>query len=256
MKRNLLKSLLSLSFIVIAGCNQVNNLQTLPDQTYAQSLSTSTNLRASADWFDNLRPDLQQYYADAKGKTGADLFDALHKIISQNNHIISYMDSKSFMYATLDNIKVNNQTGVLDAYSEVFVPGSGTNGDSYKEQGDDNKDGTANDFINCEHTWPQSFFGKSLPMVGDLHHLQSTLSVPNRMRSDFPFGVATGNVSYITSGGSKLSVVSGNGIPIPLNTLKKTLLATPEKNDIQSNDVKGIFEPGDKQKGRTARAPV
>jgi len=253
MNRNLFTSLISLSLVILAGCNNTSNFQALPDGQNLQSLS---KINSSSDWFENLRPEVQSYYADAKGKTGADLFNTLHTIISKNNKIQSYSDSKSFMYSTIDNISLKNQTGVLDAYSEVFVPGSGGDGNKYLEIGDANKDGTAGDFINCEHTWPQSFFGKSLPMVADIHHLQSTLAVPNRMRSDFPFGEVE-NASYTTIGGSKLGVASRTGGTIDIQKLKKSLLNNPAKthaSDPISMNARGTFEPGDLQKGGTARA--
>ena len=59
-------------------------------------------------------------------------------------------------------IKVNGKSGLYDAYSYIFVPGSGGDGNSYAESGDENQDGHPKDFINCEHTWPQSFFDKKL----------------------------------------------------------------------------------------------
>ncbi len=251
MKRNLLNSLLTLSFVVLTGCNHSTNFQSFPDNPQFQSFNSS-GINLKSDWFDNLRPELQAYYAEAKGKTGAELFDALHNIISRNNKIKSYTDSKSFMYETLDNISFNNRAGVFDAYSDAFVPGTGGDGNQYLEKGD-----AAGDFINCEHTWPQSFFGKSLPMVGDLHHLQATLSVPNRMRSDFPIGVATGSITYTTSGGSKLGVSSLNGESIDSKKLRMSLLNNPakmHKSDVVSRNVSAVFEPWDQQKGGTARA--
>lgn len=57
---------------------------------------------------------------------------------------------------------------------------------------------------------------ENLPMVADLHHLQSILSVPNRMRSDFPFGMVR-NASYTTIGGSKLGVSSNTNAPLDFN---------------------------------------
>ena len=44
------------------------------------------------------------------------------------------------MYSTLDNLKQNNVSGVYDAYSYQFIPGTGGNGDTYKEPGDLNQD--------------------------------------------------------------------------------------------------------------------
>jgi len=250
MKKQIFAGLISLSFL-LASCGQVTqNFSNLPylNNIYTQS-SLISKSNVQSDWFTQLRPDLQNYYAPAKGKTGAELFDALHKIIEANNKIISYSDSKSFMYAVADNITVNSKPGVIDAYSQIFVSGSGGNGNSYKESGDANKDGIANDFINCEHTWPQSFFNKKLPMVADLHHLQSTLSVPNGKRGSFPFGMAQGSIVYSNIGGAKLSVV-GNTAGI------KTMLELPYDEDSQIMDktFDAVFEPPDAQKGNTARA--
>jgi endonuclease I len=254
MKRNLLSNLVAASIVILTGCTRTPDFQLLPGDQNFQYQSTDSS---DSDWFSKLSPELQSYYAEAKGKTGRELFDALHTIISRNNKIISYMDSKSFMYSTLDNITANNRTGVLDAYSEIFVPGSGGDGGKYIEPGDANKDGSPGDFINCEHTWPQSFFGKSLPMVGDLNHLQSTLAVPNRMRSDFPFGTVTGEITYTTIGGSKLGVSSLTGERLNITGIKKSLLANQSKthkSDIVTQDLDAVFEPGDQQKGNTARA--
>lgn len=40
---------------------------------------------------------------------------------------------------------------------------------------------------NCEHVVPQSWFGKALPMRGDLHHLFACDSRCNSFRSNFPY---------------------------------------------------------------------
>ncbi|MBC7475335.1 MAG: endonuclease [Candidatus Sericytochromatia bacterium] len=253
--KKILGSLALFSIIAITGCNTASNIQNSPDQLQSYSSSNKSGFRVDADWYSSLSPDLQAYYAEAKGKTGSDLFDSLHTIISRNNKITGYQDSKSFMYATLDNITISNKTGLLDAYSEAFIAGSGGNGDTYKEVGDDNKDGVSGDFINCEHTWPQSFFNKQLPMVGDLNHLQSTLSVPNNRRSNFAFGTATGNIVYTTSGGSKLSVNDKPGATkTPIAKLKSLLgPVTLQSPPILNTNFDTVFEPGDQQKGRTAR---
>ena len=218
MKRTLTALLLSSILIpTVVSCNsaQKSTILTNPTQNV---LSKSVK----TDWAASLRPEVKSYYQTAQGKTGEALFDELHEIISKNNKVQSYGDSKGYMYSTVDNITMNGTTGILTAYSQVFVPGKGSNGDSYKEQGDQNKDGKSGDFINCEHVWPQSFFNKDLPMVGDIHHLQSTFSVPNGRRSNYPFAEITGKVEYSTSSGSKYA--------------------------------NGAFEPNDPNKGNTARA--
>ncbi|MGV3523318.1 MAG: endonuclease [Candidatus Sericytochromatia bacterium] len=208
----------------------------------------SANNGAQTDWFSQLPPNLQAYYAEARGLTGAPLFEALHDIISRNHTPYGYGEAKSFIYATADNFQVNNKPGVVAVYSDIFVPGSGGNGNAYKEQGDANKDGTSGDFINCEHTWPQSFFNKQMPMVSDMHHLFPTFSKPNGMRGHHPFGMASeGRVVYSTSSGSNL-VMRSNRLSA------STAPVDPEEGFSPFANGDAVFEPANKQKGNTARA--
>lgn len=196
----------------------------------APTLQTFSQTRVDANWFEKLPPQLQAYYAPARGLTGEDLFDALHRIVSSGNRIDGYSQSKSYVYAVADNAERENSNtpaGIQTAYSQIFVPGRGGNGGSYKERGDMNRDGKSGDFINCEHTWPQSFFGKAHPMRADMHHLVPTFSVPNNRRGHFPFGMASNGVRYSTSSGSKLATGNRGGF---------------------------VFEPNTPFKGNTARA--
>lgn len=151
------------------------------------------------------------------GMKGRELFNYLHKQTGQNYKALNYRDARMYMYGLADNI----DGSVYALYSGMFIPGS--NG-IYKEEADENGDGVAHDFINCEHTWPQSKFGKALPMVSDMHHLYPTLSYPNGQRGSYPFGIAKG-VIYQTSFGSQLG-----------------------KNY--------VFEPADEVKGNIARAQL
>ena len=259
--KKLLAGLTLFSFLVVTGCNSPsindNQLASQDIQSFAKSRNS-----VRADWFETLSPKLQAYYSDAKGKTGTELFDALHTIVSKGTKISGYSEAKSYMYAVSDNVTVNGKTGLFDAYSDSFIPGSGGDGGSYKEKGDNNKDGVPNDFINCEHTWPQSFFSKSLPMVADIHHLQSTMSVPNNRRGHLPFGEVT-NAVYSTSGGSKLGTEGTIKSAISKNDLTKIFSMLDSKDEkvqeqgsslLSSKGGNGmIFEPWDKQKGNTAR---
>ena len=223
------------------------------------SFKPKNNFKAKADWYETLSPELQAYYAKAKGKTGEALLVALNEIISSNARAFDYKEAKGFMYSTVDNVNNGGKTGLFDAYSDIFVPGSGSNGNSYTESGDPNQDGFANDFINCEHTWPQSFFNKSLPMVSDLHHLQSTMSVPNNRRGHFPFGMVNKDVVYTTKGGSKLGATDLTSKKRKACDVQEILnkLGTQdghkEASQILDNEFEAIFEPWDKQKGNTAR---
>lgn len=218
-----------------------------------QSFSTS-------DWFARLSPSLQQYYAPARGKTGLELFKTLNQIISKNQRVLSYGEAKSHMYAVVDHIpapqRLTGLTGLLDHYSYVFIPGQGGNGNAYTEAQDDNQDGTLRDFINCEHTWPQSFFNKAQPMVSDLHHLFPTLSKPNAMRGNYPFGLSTGrHVVYSTVGGSKLAVLDKTGTLSPAEITRiMNLPYEQQPHDLIRTHFDIVFEPLNRQKGNTARA--
>lgn len=141
---------------------------------------------------------LPERYSEAEGLKGRELFLALHRITGKNYKSHSYGSAKSHMYATVDNVSGK----VFAAYSGKFAKKTGKR---YLENGDENGDGVRGDFINCEHTWPQSKFGKSLPMVSDVHHLLSTFSKPNGMRGHWEFGIVDGgDVQYKTNYGSEL----------------------------------------------------
>ena len=251
--KKVLAGITLLSFLFTTACNTV---AVNDNQLLSQNEVNSFAKQTKTDWYESLSPELQTYYAEAKGKTGSALFDSLHTIINRGVKISGYGDSKSFMYAVADNTTVNNKTGLFDAYSDIFVPGSGGDGGSYKESGDQNKDGVSGDFINCEHTWPQSFFGKQLPMVADIHHLQSTMSVPNNRRGHLPIGMATGKIIYSTSGGSKLGV-SDSSRKVRTEAEMKKIFSLPEgqyEDKITAEfGSTPVFEPLDRQKGNTAR---
>lgn len=78
---------------------------------------------------------------------------------------------------------------------------------------------TSNNF-NCEHTFPQGFFGQSEPMRADIHHLYPTDDAANNKRDNDPFGVVSSPTWQV--GGSKWA--------------------------------NNVFEPRDQQKGNSARS--
>lgn len=257
-----------LSFAITLGL--ITSISACQDQDSSLLLTDSQNVLAYAkknkksDWYETLPENLKAYYAPAQGKIGNDLFNSLHDIISANNNMESYVKTRAFIFSTLDNLtnrKNKNQTGVIDAYSQVFIPGAGEFSEGYREIEDENKDGYPKDVINAEHTWPQSFYGKSLPMVSDMHALQTVLSIPNVMRSDFPFGEVTNNVVYQTSCGSKLTLVDNQGKPVTLKSVKNYLnkkagmaKVYAETGTEPTSEYKGVFEPCNDQKGNTSRA--
>lgn len=259
LKRSLLSSAIAL--LLLSSCaNNLNyqNLNPAFNTGYRPMPASNNQLygqSAGTDWFQGLSPELQQYYAPARGKTGRDLFLALNQVIQKGQTVSQYGDAKAYLYATADNFSVQQQSGLNGAYSDTFIPGSGGNGNIYREQGDQNRDGTAGDFINAEHSWPQSFFGKNMPMVADMHHIFPTLSKPNAMRSNFPLGMATGVVVYQTSSGSKLGVVDKTGKYNPADIQRWFNLPWEQQpHDIIDRDLAAVFEPSDHQKGNSARA--
>jgi hypothetical protein len=158
---------------------------------------------------------LPMLYQHLEGLRGKELLLALHKMSGQGYKDKEYPEAKSHLYDVIDNFNGKVKT----VYSGLSFAKDGYR---YLEMGDQDGDGTSDDFVNCEHIWPQSKFAKLVPMVSDLHHLYPALSVPNRMRSDLPFGVVKSEPEYSTRAGSRLA--------------------------------NGEFEPANQDKGNVARA--
>jgi hypothetical protein len=170
-----------------------------------------------------VEPLLLSPRACAPSLSGEALFSYLHDatVPAPRKAAPSYKASKAFMYSSADNTGCNGTAGIITFYSQVCAPGASDNGDNYKEQGDQNRDGVVDAFINAEHLWPQSYFKSALPMVADLHHLRPTFVTPNGRRGNLKFGLVP-NYVYSTASGSKLG--------------------------------KSSFEPADAVKGDVARA--
>ncbi|NLO92622.1 MAG: hypothetical protein GX410_11625 [Elusimicrobia bacterium] len=135
--------------------------------------------------------------------TGENLFQALHDYTFQHTSV-GYGTAQRLLPTEVDGIEKDGRKGVICYYSNIFIECSGS---KCTEKGDENHDGKAGDFINVEHSWPQSFFSKQEPMRSDMHHLFPTLSVPNGQRGHMPFSVVPkedeSEVSYQTESGSK-----------------------------------------------------
>ena len=129
------------------------------------------------------------------GYEGTALFERLHEATGMNYKEKNYGEAKQYMYDFVDN----KSGRVHTAYSGVDAARRGRR---YFEEGDANRDGTPNDFVNCEHIWPQSKFSKQKPMVSDIHQLFSTFSKPNGMRGSYAFGEVS-NPRYTTKAGAK-----------------------------------------------------
>lgn len=159
----------------------------------------------------------------SEGLSGRALLAFLREWTGRGYRAKEYEEASDYMFSTADQRVVNGRAGVMDAYSGIFVEGRSRDGSDYPERGDQNRDGEVDrQGMNVEHLWPQSFFGKRLPMRSDLHALMATFIHPNGVRGALPFGVVRGQGDYSNSAGAKRG--------------------------------QGVFEPPDAAKGRVARA--
>ena len=134
------------------------------------------------------------YYDGAAGLTGSALRVALHNII-KNHTVNSYAFALSAFQTT--DVKPNGK--VWDMYSDV--PG-GTPPYEYSF-GQTGQGATEGLGYNREHSWPQSWFGGSLPMYSDLWILYPTDAKVNGYRSNYAYGVVA-SASVTSLNGSKL----------------------------------------------------
>jgi len=93
-----------------------------------------------------------------------DLINKLHEITGENYTSLGYTSARYELYHNIDNIDGDNQCVYTGRW---HTTGSG---------------------VNCEHTWPQSQFGRNEPMKSDLHHLFPTESRVNSARTHLRFG--------------------------------------------------------------------
>ncbi|PIY10819.1 MAG: hypothetical protein COZ18_05320 [Flexibacter sp. CG_4_10_14_3_um_filter_32_15] len=151
---------------------------------------------------------------------------ALRTWYKQNYHdgkhnTLGYSTARKYMYNYIDN-KNNTITGVYSGFVQPWTyGGTGTNPAP----------------INCEHTVPQSFFGKADPMVSDIHHLFPTYGSWNSTRSNYPFAEINDSQT------EKWMVNSSQQTSIPSSNI-----------DAYSEYASQTFEPREDQKGNTARA--
>ena len=92
------------------------------------------------------------------------LIQKLHTITGENYYSLGYSSARNELYHNIDNIDGENQCVYTGRWHNA---GSG---------------------VNCEHTWPQSQFGRGEPMKSDLHHLFPTESRVNSARTHLRFG--------------------------------------------------------------------
>jgi endonuclease I len=143
------------------------------------------------------------YYDNALGKSDTVLQLALHNIIKGHN---SQSYSSLWTHFQTTDKKVNGK--VWDMYSDL--PG-GTPPYEFTFIADQcGNYSTEGDCYNREHSWPQSWFNESSPMVTDLFHLYPTDGKVNGQRSNWPYAEVD-NPTWTSQNGSKLGPSASPG---------------------------------------------
>lgn len=147
---------------------------------------------------------VQSYYSAAYGKSGLELYTALHNIIDGHTDrgydglYTIYQDSDITSDGKVwDIYSANDATGLDRPYTFNWTDNCG----SYSVEGD---------CFNREHVIPQSKFDSHAPMKADAHHVIPTDGKVNGMRSSYTHG----NVSSATKtsqNGSMLGPCSDPG---------------------------------------------
>ncbi len=166
--------------------------------------------------------DFKTYYANADGKSGAELKTALCGII-YNRTERSYGD----LWTDFRTTDKREDGKVWDMYSNVTNYTFGTD-----QAGQTVAEGVN---YNREHSFPKSWFGENKPMYTDLFHLYPTDTYVNNARGNLPFGETNG----LKSNG-KEDYKSTNGFS------KRGVCTYPGYTGT-------VFEPNDIYKGDFAR---
>ncbi|MBR4829003.1 MAG: endonuclease [Muribaculaceae bacterium] len=161
------------------------------------------------------------YYTNALGKHDEALMTALEGIIFTHSKL-----SYNYMWTAYDSTDVGTDGYYIDMYSNCKYDHSSAHvsGASYVGEG-----------INREHSFPKSWFGGEVdPMFTDLTMLIPTDAFVNQRRSNYPYGVCAGGVTYTNDA---------------LGVTMKGKLGTSTYNGYTST----VFEPDDEYKGDFAR---
>ena len=148
---------------------------------------------------------------------GIELIRKLHQITKENYHCLGYDTAKTELYYNIDSINGKNRCVYTGRWHNE---GSG---------------------VNCEHTWPQSQFGREEPMKSDLHHLFTTEPRVNSSRGHLRFANIAEHVD-------EYSDYDEYG-----NCDEESEDYYCSKRLLNGGD-DGIFEPADQHKGNVARA--
>ncbi len=166
------------------------------------------------------------YYNGAAGKKGEALRIALYDIIKGHTPL-TYTPGLWNAYATTD-VKANGKLATIYSDKPGHTP-------PYEytigaDQCGSSTPSTEGGCYNREHIWPQSKFGKALPMLTDLWIAYPTDSKVNSMRADYPYG----------------------DVVVPTFTSQNGSLLGP--NTYPGAPASAAFEPIDSFKGDVARS--
>lgn len=184
----------------------------------------------------NLYAVEKSYYNSIDGKSGKNLFDAVHTVAKTGYKGLTY-DGLWTAYCAID---INSSGKVWDMYSNAtaYTCGGSAQGANYSKEGDS---------YNREHSIPKSWFGgttnASTPGT-DLFHVVPTDGYVNNRRSNYAFGEVA-SATYTSQSGCKL------GSPKSISISNSILNASGSSS--QSCSQTPVFEPMDEYKGDFAR---
>ena len=184
----------------------------------------------------NLYAVTPTYYNAVDGKSGKNLFDAVHIVAKTGYKGLSY----SGLWTAYCAIDINSSGKVWDMYSNAtaYTCGGSAQGASYSKEGDS---------YNREHSIPKSWFGSSTSAGTpgtDLFHVVPTDGYVNNQRSNYAFGEVA-SATYTSQSGCKL------GSPKSISISNSILNASGSSS--QSCSTSKVFEPMDEYKGDFAR---
>ena len=184
----------------------------------------------------NLYAVTPTYYNAVDGKSGKNLFDAVHTVAKTGYKGLTY-DGLWTAYCAID---LNSSDKVWDMYSNAtaYTCGGSAQGASYSKEGDS---------YNREHSIPKSWFGSSTSKTTpgtDLFHVVPTDGYVNNRRSNYAFGEVA-SATYTSQSGCKL------GSPKSISISNSILNASGSSS--QSCSTSKVFEPMDEYKGDFAR---
>jgi len=145
--------------------------------------------------------DLQAYYAELEGKSGNELRNALHNIITRQHQVVTYAELR-FAYQATDR---QADGSIWDFYSSC--------GGSYFEPDSSDLNPECGCF-NREHSLPKSWWWHSdsdiQPMYSDIVHVIPTNCSVNSIRGAYPYGEVDQPLQT-TENGSKYGYSSYSG---------------------------------------------